>query len=75
MEETAIDKQLEYRMTLARQISSMVLSLRNKIEINVRQPLQRIILPIDDEEERQTVEAVKDIILDEVNVKEDSICG
>ncbi|MCW9708705.1 isoleucine--tRNA ligase [Fodinibius salsisoli] len=70
VEETAIDKQLEHRMELARQISSMVLSLRNKIEINVRQPLSRIILPIEDQEERHAIEAVKDIILDEVNVKE-----
>jgi isoleucyl-tRNA synthetase len=70
VEETAINKQLEHRMDLARQISSMVLSLRNKIEINVRQPLQRIILPIDDEDERQAVESVKEIILDEVNVKD-----
>ncbi|WP_372639024.1 isoleucine--tRNA ligase [Fodinibius sp.] len=69
VEETAIDKQLEHRMELAQQISSMVLSLRNKIEINVRQPLERIILPIEGESERQAVEAVKDIILDEVNVK------
>lgn len=70
VEETAIDKQLEHRMELARHISSMVLSLRNKLEINVRQPLSRIILPIDKEEDRQAVETVKDIILDEVNVKE-----
>lgn len=70
VEETAIDKQLEHRMQMARQISSMVLSLRNKIDINVRQPLQRIILPIEDEKNRQAVDSVKDIILDEVNVKE-----
>lgn len=70
VEETAIDKQLEHRMQMARQISSMVLSLRNKIDINVRQPLQRIILPIEDEKDRQAVDSVKDIILDEVNVKE-----
>ncbi|MDR8390664.1 isoleucine--tRNA ligase [Aliifodinibius sp. S!AR15-10] len=70
VEETAIDKSLEHRMKIARQISSMVLSLRNKIEINVRQPLQRIILPIDEQEDRQAVESVKGIILDEVNVKE-----
>lgn len=70
VEETAIDKQLEHRMELAQQISSMVLSLRNKIEINVRQPLRRIILPIEDNDERHAVESVKDIILDEVNVKE-----
>ncbi len=70
VEETAIDKSLEHRMEMARQISSMVLSLRNRIEINVRQPLRRIILPIKDQEERQAIESVKDIILDEVNVKE-----
>jgi isoleucyl-tRNA synthetase len=70
VEETAIDKQLEHRMELARQISSMVLSLRNKLELNVRQPLARIILPVDKEEDRQAIESVKDIILDEVNVKE-----
>jgi len=69
VEETAIDKGLEHRMDLARQISSMVLSLRNKIELNVRQPLARIILPIEDEEERKAIKSVKDIILDEVNVK------
>ncbi|WP_138431323.1 isoleucine--tRNA ligase [Fodinibius saliphilus] len=70
VEETAIDKQLERRMEMARQVSSMVLSLRNKLELNVRQPLARIILPIDKEDDRQAVESVKDIILDEVNVKE-----
>ncbi|MEL7833504.1 isoleucine--tRNA ligase [Fodinibius sp. Rm-B-1B1-1] len=70
VEETAIDKQLEHRMELARHISSMVLSLRNKLEINVRQPLSRIILPIDKEEDRQAIESVKEIILDEVNIKE-----
>ena len=53
VEETAIDKQLERRMELARQVSSMVLSLRNKLELNVRQPLARIILPIDNEDDRQ----------------------
>lgn len=69
VEETAIDKQLEHRMELARQVSSMVLSLRNKLEINVRQPLARIILPVDKDEDQQAIESVKDIILDEVNVK------
>ncbi|PAU94974.1 isoleucine--tRNA ligase [Aliifodinibius salipaludis] len=70
VEETAIDKQLEHRMELARHISSMVLSLRNRLELNVRQPLSRIILPIEKEEDRQAIESVKEIILDEVNVKE-----
>ncbi|WP_148898445.1 isoleucine--tRNA ligase [Fodinibius salinus] len=69
VEETAIDKQLEHRMDLARQISSMVLSLRNKLELNVRQPLSRIILPVEKEDDRQAIESVKEIILDEVNIK------
>ncbi|NBB77345.1 MAG: isoleucine--tRNA ligase [Bacteroidetes bacterium] len=69
VEETAIDRQLEKRMETARIISSVVLRIRNQIDLNVRQPLSRIILPID-EEEQAMVEAVKDIILDEVNVKE-----
>lgn len=69
VEETAIDKQLERRMDVARIISSVVLRIRNQIDINVRQPLARIILPIN-KEEQSVVESVKDIILDEVNVKE-----
>jgi len=69
VEETAIDKQLERRMEMARTISSIVLRVRNQIDVNVRQPLSRIILPINNEE-RPMVEAVKDIILDEVNVKD-----
>jgi len=69
VEETAIDKQLELRMDVARTVSTIVLRMRNQIDINVRQPLSRIILPMD-EENRAIVEAVKDIILDEVNVKD-----
>ena len=69
VEETAIDKQLEHRMDIARTISSVVLRIRNQIDVNVRQPLSRIILPID-KEDQSVVESVKDIILDEVNVKD-----
>ena len=69
VEETAIDRQLERRMDVARIISSVVLRIRNQIDVNVRQPLARIILPID-KDEQSVVESVKDIILDEVNVKE-----
>jgi len=69
VEETAIDKQLELRMVVARTVSSVVLRMRNQIDINVRQPLSKIILPMD-KENRAIVEAVKDIILDEVNVKD-----
>ncbi|MEX0904173.1 MAG: isoleucine--tRNA ligase [Balneolaceae bacterium] len=69
VEETAIDKQLEKRIDVARVVSSMVLRVRNQIDVNVRQPLSKIILPMN-KEERAVVEAVKDIILDEVNVKD-----
>jgi isoleucyl-tRNA synthetase len=70
VEETAINKSLEYKMEMARLISYIVLRVRNQIEMNVRQPLGRIILPIKDESERQAIESVKDIILEEVNVKD-----
>ncbi|MEX0608468.1 MAG: isoleucine--tRNA ligase [Balneolaceae bacterium] len=70
VEETAIDKSLEHKMEMARLISYIVLRVRNKIEVNVRQPLARIILPIKDEKERQSIESVREIILDEVNVKD-----
>lgn len=64
------DKALEERMELAQKISSMILSVRKKEKLNVRQPLQKIRIPILDSEFRQQVEAVKDVILAEVNVKE-----
>jgi len=57
-------------MELAQQISSMVLSLRKKVNIRVRQPLNKILLPVLDESFKIKVEAVKDLILAEVNVKE-----
>ncbi|MEX1211841.1 MAG: isoleucine--tRNA ligase [Balneolaceae bacterium] len=68
VEETSIDRSLEHRMEMARVISSTVLRIRNQIDMNVRQPLARIILPLKSEE-RKAVESVRDIILDEVNVK------
>tara|TARA_R110000868_G_scaffold259361_7_gene517384 strand:- start:4481 stop:7642 length:3162 start_codon:yes stop_codon:yes gene_type:complete len=70
VEETAIFKNLEHKMDMARLISSIVLRIRNQIDINVRQPLARIILPIKDEGERQAILSVKHIILEEVNVKD-----
>ena len=69
-DETKVDKALEYRMELAQQITSMVLSLRKKERIIVRQPLQCISIPSGDAERRESIEAVKQLILDEVNVKE-----
>lgn len=65
-----IDKALEQRMDYAQRISSLVLSLRKKEKLRVRQPLQKVLLPILDESFQQQVEGVKDLILAEVNVKE-----
>lgn len=65
-----MDKELERRMELAQQITSMVLALRKKERIIVRQPLQRISIPVADESMKLAIEAVKQLILDEVNVKE-----
>ncbi|MEM0994460.1 MAG: isoleucine--tRNA ligase [Bacteroidota bacterium] len=70
VEENLIDLELEERMDYAQRISSLVLSLRKKENIRVRQPLQKIMLPILDERFQQQVEAVKDLIASEVNVKE-----
>jgi isoleucyl-tRNA synthetase len=64
------DKALEERMELAQKISSMVLSIRKKENLKVRQPLQRIQIPILDKEYQAKIEAVKDLILGEVNVKQ-----
>ena len=68
--EELVDTELEYRMGLAQQISSMVLALRKKEQIIVRQPLQKIAIPTTDEVMIGRVEAVKQLILNEVNVKE-----
>ncbi len=68
--ESNIDKALEERMELAQKISSMVLSLRKKTNIRVRQPLNKILLPATGESFREQIDAVKNLILSEVNVKE-----
>ena len=65
-----IDSSLEKRMEMAQKISSMILSIRKKENLKVRQPLQKIQIPILDNEFRENIEAVKNIILAEVNVKE-----
>ncbi len=66
----AINSDLERKMQKAQQISSMVLSLRKKEMIKVRQPLQKIIIPVLDNQQREDIEAVKNLILSEVNIKE-----
>ncbi len=65
-----IDKALERKMEAAQTISSLVLSLRAKEKIKVRQPLQKIMIPIDSEQQREEILAVADLIKHEVNVKE-----
>ena len=69
-DDSKIDKEQEKRMELAQQITSMVLSLRKKEQIIVRQPLQKIAIPAVDMEQQLRIEAMKQLILDEVNVKE-----
>ena len=68
--ESVIHKTLEEQMHLAQIASSIVLALRRKVNIKVRQPLAQIMIPFTDEEQKQNIEAVKGLILSEVNVKE-----
>lgn len=68
--ESLINKQLEEKMQLAQQISSMVLGLRRKVQIRVRQPLSKVMIPLMNEGMKEQIEAVKNIILSEINVKE-----
>lgn len=69
-DESFIDSELEIRMGMAQKITSMVLALRRKVNIKVRQPLQAIMIPAVDDEQKNHIEAVKDLIKNEVNVKE-----
>ena len=66
----AIDGDLEERMNMAQRISSMVLGLRRKENLKVRQPLNKIMIPVLNENTKKQVNAVKDIILTEINIKE-----
>ena len=70
MNETEIDHDLEQRMALAQTASSLALSLRKKENIRVRQPLQKIMIPVIDAEFEKHLKQVEDLILSEVNVKE-----
>jgi isoleucyl-tRNA synthetase len=69
-DEKLIDKTLEEQMDLAQRTSSMVLALRRKVNIKVRQPLQKIMIPVLDKAMQDKLEAVKQLVLTEVNVKE-----
>ncbi len=68
--ERLIDKDLEERMQLAQQISSMVLSLRKQHRIRVRQPLSRIMIPVSGDSQKKQIEAVRNLILSEVNIRD-----
>ncbi len=68
--EAMIDRPLEERMQLAQRISSLVLSLRKQHRIRVRQPLSRIMIPVSGNEQKLQIDAVKNLILSEVNIKD-----
>lgn len=68
-EEAYIDKDLEERMELAQDVSSLVLSLRKKVNIKVRQPLQKVLIPVLDHNMQAQLEKIEDLILAEVNIK------
>ena len=70
VEERYIDKDLEERMALAQLSTSMVLALRKKVNIKVRQPLAKIIIPVLDPKIQEQLEKVKNLVLNEINVKE-----
>ena len=67
--DAAIDSQLERRMQMAQDISSLVLGLRKKVNIKVRQPLSKIMVPVLNENDRKNLEKVESLILSEVNIK------
>jgi isoleucyl-tRNA synthetase len=69
-DEARVDKALEERMQIAQDVSSLVLSLRKKVSINVRQPLGKILIPVLDKSFEAKVEKVRDLILSETNIKD-----
>ena len=69
-DESVIDADLEARMDMAQRITSMVLALRRKVNIKVRQPLAQIMVPAIDATQKKHIEAVADLIKHEVNVKD-----
>lgn len=75
VDEDAIDKDLEDRMKIAQDITSMVLALRRKVNIKVRQPLSTLMIPVVDDAQRYAVESMSDLILGEVNVKNFKFVG
>ncbi len=74
-DESLIDRQLEDRMQVAQDTTSMVLALRRKQNMKVRQPLKSIMVPVVDEKQKTDIEAVAELIKNEVNVKEIKLVG
>lgn len=70
VDESVIDTKLEARMRMAQTLTSMVLALRRKVNLKVRQPLQTLMVPVLDDEQASDLEAIKDLVAGEVNVKE-----
>jgi isoleucyl-tRNA synthetase len=69
-DEAMIDSDLEVRMEMAQKMTSMVLALRRKVNLKVKMPLQCIMIPAASDEQKKHIEAIKDLLLHEVNVKE-----
>ena len=69
-DKTLIDKNLEKRMALAQDVTSNVLALRRKVNVKVRQPLQTLLVPVIDAEQRTGIESLADLIKNEVNIKD-----
>lgn len=69
-EVSLVDRDLEEKMAMAQKVSSMVLALRRKVNIKVRQPLSKILIPVLDPVVKEHIEAVRGLILSEVNIKE-----
>jgi len=70
IDEIAIDLSLEERMQMAQDISSLILSLRKKVNIKVRQPLQKVLIPVANQKMKDQLEQVEDLVKSEVNIKE-----
>ena len=70
LNEALINKDLEERMKIAQDMTSMILALRRKVNIKVRQPLTAIMVPVVSQTQKEQIEAVKELVLNEVNVKE-----
>lgn len=74
-DESLIDTELEKRQKLAQDITSMTLALRRKVNLKVRQPLHSIMIPVADDSRREALEAIKELVKSEINVKELKIVG